>query len=307
MTELYVDGHYRMSAAGYCCRALSASRLGVPPRERPPSQERLLREASRQEALVVEDMEEQGWRVDHRQEETTLIYPPFKMKGHIDGLCRRNGSLHLLEIKTAGLFMFRRFVSDGLTAYPEYEWQISSYMHSYGSDFWPTMVVAKCRDNGELWPRDWPLAISEPPVSLDAILDKFILIEQTAREGELVDATYNEEADQCRWCRYDFLCVKDEVKLGELADDRLVAAAHNYAEAQELERAAKALKDPARKLLVAYMQQNSLERTAVAGHKCKLSEKTRKSTDYEELGKLLSEGDLQRVVKESTYSEFRMD
>jgi len=307
VTELYVDGYYRMSAAGSCPRVLSASRLGIPPKKRSPAMERLLREASRQEALVVEDVEERGWKVDNRQQEVTFFkFPTFKLRGHIDGLCRRNGSSHLLEIKTAGLFMFRRFVSKGLTAYPEYEWQISCYMHTLGESTWPAILVAKCRDNGELWPIDWPLEIAEPPVSMDAIAEKFTLIEQVVKEGELVDATYDEEADHCKWCRYDFLCVKDEVNIAEVADDRLISAAHDYSEAQELERTAKALKDPARKLLVAYMERNNLEQTPIGGHRCKLMQRIRKSTDYDELAKVLDESEWSKVVNEKPYQEFRM-
>ncbi|MEM3646836.1 MAG: hypothetical protein QW334_01640 [Thermofilum sp.] len=189
---------YRASATGYCLRLLTAARQGYEPLEKDRMLELAAREGRRHEEWIIEDLEEQGWRITDRGKSVVLHFPAFDIEGHIDGIARWGEREYLLEVKSMSRFQFRAFLRQGFSSFPEYTSQIATYHRVIDL---PILFAVKCRDTGEIR----SIELEVPPRPFSWVYDRLLTCELLSRKGRLAgpecDGGYRLAS-----CRYRYLC-----------------------------------------------------------------------------------------------------
>ena len=202
--------YYRASQLGNCARALTAARLGLPPRPPSDRSEYYFAEGHLYEEAAKERLREGGWETWGDQTEVILpIINKVAVRGHTDGFARKQEREFVLEVKSAGGNVFNKLLNTGfrnwLWSKPSYLWQISVYMHATGK---PALYVVMEREDVEKEDRgeviNWAKAtdstqfddlaggrvdrrvkiatLTEPPISRQDIRRKVLEIEVAARE-----------------------------------------------------------------------------------------------------------------------------
>ena len=310
---------YRMSSSGACPRILAAERLDYEPVPKTEATLTILKESSRHEDFVIEDLETIGFLISDRQKEYTLETPLITLVGHIDGIATRQGKVrqgmgsgvgsveqkHLLEVKALGRFTFDKFKRQGLSIYPEYQAQITCYAEA--AKFLPILLAVKCRDTGEIIKR----FLDKPPMDFNVILDKLHEVELCVRDGVLPEVTFDEKSDQCRWCRFRYLCTKEEKEetpAKEVTSPTLLEAAELYKEGKQYERMAEERIDQAKNVFIGHAKEQGLEKFRTGGLSISwLGERTKRFLSEKRLKELVDEKIIEQCYMESkVYPDLRI-
>jgi len=277
---------YGMSSVGDCSRVLSAMRLGY--EAVPQSQDDLdrLNHYTRCEALAGQQILDMGFRVEpstlcqhckdefgierhgiHVEKDTSL----FRLIGHLDRRVILDSGWKLpVEIKSLGPASWSRFAQHGFDDFPQYAAQEACYLSAESS---PGIYWVMRRDDGKSLKyivNDIKNEIDLPnfkkiklPITFSEIVNRLNDVEIYISEGIL---PLGEEDSNCWFCRYKFLCVKDEEKSLQLLNEPdLVRAAEDYKDALELESVAKSLKSDAVTKLVLHSKTTKIDKYRVSG------------------------------------------
>ena len=249
--------HYHGSEVGSCPRVLGATRLGYEAISFSEDEKTLLEEGLIHEGLIVSRLEAKGYTFTDRGRELVLDTPLYSLLMHIDGIAHRNGADYLFEAKALGRFTFAQFLKNGLSAFPQYEWQVSAYWSKIPL---PILMAVKCRDTGKLIVQ----IHDEPSVSIQTIVSKLEEVEAYAREGELIPHSCSEK----EWvrCRFRYLCPRGEPEPSQVAIlPNLVEAARTWREAQEVKDIADDMVERAKATFLAHCKETGNSKFWVEG------------------------------------------
>lgn len=140
------------------------------------------------EARVLRDFAAAGFEVTEGQREFEDLGGMFR--GHCDGVITlEDGERAILEIKSANDSSFKRFVSGGVAAKPEYEAQIHCYMGYAGLRLGVFVVENK---------NDQDLFVQRVP------FDPGVYESSRARAARILEAESPppKKTDDCFWCPY---------------------------------------------------------------------------------------------------------
>lgn len=236
--DAYVDDDgavaLRAYAIGHCSRSLWAALNEIDSEGFSDYIETIFAEGHMHEEAVRLQLESEGAEIDDQKEVVHWVIPgELKIVGHLDGYI--TNWEQIWENKALGKDGFRRFQNVGFDAYPDYPWQISTYMIATG---WPALYTVKSRDSGEII----RFVIDEPLITEAEINAKAIGVFQCWKSGEMP------VCDPERWqCSYRFLH-------DELAEDETIHTVEDpYIEAasgalMEVREQQKILKDKADEL-----------------------------------------------------------
>ena len=228
---------YRMSSAGGCPRALSASRQGYPAEPAPEWLETAAEEGKWHEQRVKGKLGEEGYNVFDEQREVRLEYPTFTLLGHIDGTVMSYGRTEgrLLEVKSMSQFEFDRWMREGFRGFHGYADQLTCYMEATGLK--EALYIVKNRSSGYEDRR----VIAEQPSDINAIVAKLAdiedwlarMVEPGAREG-LYPAEFDPNSLECRRCEYKQHCAPEPKELGSMEKADLESAAEEWRKGKRL-------------------------------------------------------------------------
>ncbi len=207
-----MDGtvYYRASALGGCINELVMFRRGEQSESKTTYIEQVMETGKEYEADIRvhvaqhEDMtvHSETWAVELE------IEPGHRVVGNTDGSLVKNDSRFGSEFKTLGEDAFKKFVRSGLETFPEYQWQLSVYMHALDMP-WVYAAAPRMREKEEEGWRFWvevdktyilPL-ITEPPIPLSRIRRKIRRI-NTLAEMDFSDLPPCEKAKFCSMVRF---------------------------------------------------------------------------------------------------------
>ncbi len=281
---------YGMSEVGDCPRVLAAKRCGHEAVSQTSEDIQRLNHYTALEAVAADQIEDLGYELDgagvclhcmgkygnerhgiHVEIDSTL----FELVGHLDRRININDVWYPVEIKSLGKASWTKFRNSQFKAFPGYAGQECVYLEAEGK---PGVYWVMERDSGESlkyivnYVKDDNL-LTLPgftninlPIDFSAIEDKLNEIEISVQSGVLPLGWDN--SDSCYFCRYKFLCVKEELDdkpSQNVINPELVEAASDYKYAAELEKMAEEIKVGARASLLQHCKQNSVEKYHVAG------------------------------------------
>ena len=245
--NVYVENNtvvYRASSLGHCPRALLAARRGMEPLPFPDFMYDRFEEGNRAEPIIMARFQSDNpdWKLDGSQDEISLLIGSnVIVRGHIDGFAVRKHDNKgcVVEAKALGPDWFNKFTKKGLAGLPDsYAWQVAIYMHATGADC--AVLVAGEKINGEIVDASkfHYLWIDTPPFTLEQIVDRVKAIEGKATDGDWPECL-NE------WlCQYPYLHDQPEIEsLSGMDEMKLDSFADRWAEAVEMEKRAKQIKD----------------------------------------------------------------
>lgn len=286
---------YRMSEAGYCVRFLAAKRLNYKPLPEPEFLKLAGKEGSRHEDWIISELIEEGHKITERQKEVKLEFPSFDLIGHIDG----RADDKVLEIKALGRFNFQKFEKARLSAFPQYQAQITCYMEATKLPAW---LLVKNRDTGGIL----ETVLDSPPLDFQSIYDSLLTVELYALKNLLHPAVRQDDFT-CRICRFRYLC------LDEMAEAKVVSAiqlplaqyAGQWRQAKAKIDEATALKEEAEQIFLQAVKDAGLKKLFVSGLNISyVSEGERESYPLELLRKVVPEEMLSQARKVSTRNEY---
>jgi len=275
---------YSMSSVGECPRALGANRLGYESLPETGDSQILLTHASRCEALAAQQLMDEGYRIEPSSQcqlcldrysaerygiHVEMDTPLLLLVGHLDRrLILDNNRKLPVEIKSLGRFTWEKFAKKGFEEFTSYIGQEACYLEAEKS---PGIYWVMNRDNGKSLKyivNDFDNSINlngfqkiTLPITYNTILDKLNQVEIAAQYGELLDG---EESDNCRWCRFKYLCSRPEEKKLKVEDTApLIEAARMYKEAHEMEKQAKEIKESAVFALLSHSKENKVDKYRV--------------------------------------------
>ena len=299
-----MKARYGMSEVGGCPRVLAAARLGHDPMPRPSEDEERLKHYSRMEQVAAEQIAEvTGCVLEnggyckpcdrngiHVELESTL----FLLVGHLDRRIKVNGAWYPVEIKSAGKSSWVKFQREQFAAFPGYAGQECAYLATEGK---PGVYWVIERDSGQALKYvvndeegvldSLGFAKIQLPVTFDQIEDKLNQVELMVQSGQL---PAGEASDECWWCGYRYLCVKEEKDskpATTVSDGGLVAAAGEYRYALELEKLVEEIKEEAKGVLLGYSKASGIDKYRVAG--LSVSYRGQKTKKYLDQGKIKSQ------------------
>lgn len=311
---------YRMSAVGDCARAIGAARLGKESLKNSEYSEIIMKESSRHESWIIEDLRSLGLQIEtggicpvclddrhgiHVQIETPL----FDLYGHMDGRVNIENFIFPLEIKAFGRFTYQDWANNKFKSFPYYKSQIACYMKAEQVN--TAMYVVKNRDTGQkslnvvggLRFRDWDTIPFDADEEFNAIIKKLNEIEIFAQDGILVDKVC--DYDEYSRCNYRYLCLpqaKEEIPI----DMSIKDAVDMYKEGSKLSEDGEKLQEQAKLVLLQHMKTNNLEKTRLLGLSLSYGGfKSKQTWDYSSLKKDVT--DWQKYVKSGKpYEDFRI-
>lgn len=212
----------RASAIGKCSRALWAALNDVQPMAPTERLEAIFDEGHLHEKAVREVLESEGAEMSPQEEVELWIIPgALRVVGHVDG--NVVNWKQVWEGKALGKEGFRKFKNVGFDAYPDYAWQISTYMIALDL---PALYTVKNRDDGEIL----RLVIDTPPITLEEITNKCLALYTAYKDHEMP------ACDPERWmCSFFFLHDEqaDDEPLTFVDDPYIEAAAGALVEIRE--------------------------------------------------------------------------
>ena len=214
-----IDGtaYYRASALGGCINELVMFRRGEQSESKTTYIEQVMETGKEYEAEVrVHVAQHVAVTVLSDSEPIQLeVDPGHVIVGNTDGRVQGNGLRHDtaerelgIEIKTLGEDAFKKFVRSGLETFPEYQWQLSVYMHASELP-WLYAAAPRLREKED---DEWTFTveiedtkilplITEPPIPLSRIRRKVRRINVLA-EMEFGDLPICEKAKFCSMVRF---------------------------------------------------------------------------------------------------------
>jgi len=280
---------YSMSAMGSCPRVLAAEKLG---HEAPPmTSEDLTR---LEYYTMCEDIAaKQITNLGYELEPSTLCQtclekygntrygihveidtPLFVLLGHLDRRLILPNRRLPVEIKSAGRFIWPKFAKEEFNAFTGYAGQEACYLEAEQS---PGIYWVLNRDTGEPLKyivNDFKNEINLEgfkkitlPVTYEEIIDKLNQVEIAVQYGELPEG---EDSDNCRYCKYGFLCskapkIESEDKTEVIKIPSLVEAARMYRQGHAMEGEGKSLKETAVISLLSHAKDNNIPKYKVGG------------------------------------------
>lgn len=274
--SVYVEGDrtvFRASALGGCLRALVAARLGYTPLPFDEASELRMGEGNLHEPAILSWLEaDQGWMVGRRQEELeVLVGQRLVIRCHPDGVAVRRDDSRVAEAKAMGADPFKRWVTEGFSAFDRYAWQMSVEMLS--ADL-PGLFVVKNRNTGE----HHVTLVDEMPVPAAKIKARVAQVEAIAQRGDFPDCD-----TAYLWnCPYRYLHDQKELTVPGAVDDAEVdALAGAYDRARTLATQADTMKKLARDRIADVVRDRKKIKTGSWSVSCSLQ--TRKTLDMAKL------------------------
>ncbi len=215
-----IDGtvYYRASALGGCINELVMFRRGEQSESKTTYIEQVMETGKEYEAEVrIHVAQHVDVAVLSDSEPIQLeVDPGHVIVGNTDGRVQGKGLRHDtaerelgIEIKTLGEDAFKKFVRSGLETFPEYQWQLSIYMHAVGLP-WLYAAAPRMREKDEdgEW-RFWVEVdktkildlIDKPPIPLSRIRRKIRRI-NTLAQMDFDDLPPCEKAKFCSMVRF---------------------------------------------------------------------------------------------------------
>jgi len=254
-----------------------------------------------------------------------LTTPLIRLVGHLDDTVVHRGEDYPLgwkdyplEIKNLGRFTFDKFRRNQFADFPEYEAQEALYLAAKDSS---GIYAVRCRDNGrmltytvgdgipdELTEKLRQVEASEfgrlPKPDADKILDKLNWVELNVQDGELPTGEFEEGSNQCRWCKFRFLCLREEKEekgVKEESSPSLIESGVQYKEGFELEKQGKEMKESAKLALLSHAKNNKIDKFRIAGlvSVSYLGQAIKKYPDEKLLKELVPEDILKKIYKET--------
>lgn len=313
---------FRMSAAGYCPKRLSARLLGTAASSPPPWLSSSAEEGNWHEARIKQELRDLGCVVDNEQLEVKLEFPEFLMVGHIDGTIQLSkavlsssspfelvfwntrpkdldlSQVHLLEVKSFSFLEYQRWTNGEFANFPHYAAQSVCYERALSKGI---MVYAvKDRSNGarRLY------VIKGEQSSMPAIVDKLQEVVYFTSKGQLAPAEYDIDSIECRRCEFRIqLCAPIKAQV----DDAVIEqAAANYIEGRAMEKEGKALADEAKDLLVKFANDKGYNRWDVGGYTVSYSHYPRETISIKRLGELMPREQFEEAISVSNIDRVRV-
>lgn len=241
---------YRMSSAGYCPRALSATRLNMVAEQAPKYLESSAKEGNWHETRIKYELHEQDYTVYSEQEEIKIKQELYDLVGHIDGKVEKENVVQLLEVKSMSQYEFDRWMAGGFTAFPQYAAQIACY--SYATNIKKVLYIVKNRNNGFVDRRELDLEQLNGLFQIEGILEKLNMIELLVQAGELTEAEFDSSSIECKRCKYKYLCLPEPKAIEDIDMQILHDNIERYREAIKAVKKAQAIADDAKSILQMY-------------------------------------------------------
>jgi len=268
---------YGMSGIYKCPRVISAERLGYEGTPQEPADIEKLKHYTRMEAIAAAQLTDLGYdlveggkctycenvykniRMGIHVEIDTAMY---EIVGHMDRLLLYNGRQFPIEIKSAGKSTMTKFASKQFEAFQTYAGQECCYLHASKS---PGVYFMMNRDSGENLKyvvNDFKNELNLPgfekielPIKFQDIIDRLNSVEIDVQEGKLSEAI---ESDDCFFCKYKFLCNKEEDKKAVVVkDEELNKASKEYIKGLNMIKDGEKLKKSSTMVLLNYAKSNS--------------------------------------------------
>lgn len=282
---------FRMSEAGGCQLAMAARKLGYEPLPESKESQTIMEEASEDEFRVKRKLISKGLSLCsngspvtctrcgaggyHVEIETELV----KIVGHLDDyIYTPHEKMMPLEIKNLGRFSWNKFHKSNLEGFPEYKAQFALYLeasHSLGG-----VYITRCRDHGllliytvgEVYPQlvEKLRVLGEvtqlPMPDINSVLDKIHYVQLLVESSELPPAEFAEGTPQCSWCRWKYLCSKEEKEEAKkVTEPNLLEAAAKWREGKELATQGEAMKEEAQLAFLNHAKTNKIDKYRVGG------------------------------------------
>ena len=209
-----IDGtvYYRASAIGGCINELVMFRRGEQSESKTTYIEQVMETGKEYEADVrVQVAQQADYTIESESEPVQLeVDPGHVIVGNTDGWMMTMGLAPVgTEFKTLGEDAFKKFVRSGLETFPEYQWQLSIYMHAVGLP-WVYAAAPRMREKGE--DGEWKFwvevdktkildLIDKPPIPLSRIRRKIRRI-NTLAQMDFTDLPPCEKAKFCSMVRF---------------------------------------------------------------------------------------------------------
>lgn len=203
--------YYRASALGGCVNELVMFRRGEQSESKTTYIERVMEAGKEYEADIrVQVAQQADYVIESESESVQLeVDPGHIIVGNTDGRMSWGLSTVGTEFKTLGEDTFKKFVRSGLETFPEYQWQLSIYMHAVGLP-WLYAAAPRMREKDEdgEW-RFWVEVdqtkildlIDEPPIPLSRIRRKVRRI-NTLAQMDFSDLPPCEKTKFCSMVRF---------------------------------------------------------------------------------------------------------
>ena len=271
---------YFMSEAGDCPKALAAARMSYEPVKPNIRSERIMRSGTRHEEWIAKDIaEESGFEIssagpcmqcalefgrDVSGFHVELDMPLFRLVGHIDRFVSLGDTKYPMEIKSMGLWAFRKWKKEGMGGNLGYAAQEACYLRASGPK---GFYVVRCRDDDETLKYvigDQFTGFSEMvlPITFDEVLANLTIAEEAVRAGMLPTVEQNDK--RCRWCRFPYLCdSRPKEAVIEVKDLEEVAAL--WREGNQMSSDGEMMVDAAKGMFVSYAQEKKQEKFSAGG------------------------------------------
>lgn len=275
---------YRMSSAMHCPKSLVAARLGYEPAVTTEQSKLAMKEGSRHECWVAEDVAgrlkldlldagmcrechdefgdvRHGFHVEMATDELRLV-------GHLDRIVIGFG--WIVEIKALGRYRFQSFAKNHFDNFLDYAGQLACYCEAHEK---PGLFCVKNRDSGQVLVYDIPYGgvgtglagldgQIELPVTWGQVYTNVSKAEYYTQRQELPPEEY--EAKKCRWCNYKYLCVEEKPSDGpNVTSAVLVEAAEQWKQAKAMADEAEQLQETAKETFLQYAKAQKQERFRV--------------------------------------------
>ncbi|MFQ5524238.1 MAG: hypothetical protein ACE5F5_11805 [Acidimicrobiia bacterium] len=202
--------YYRASALGGCINELVFLAKGEQPAEKSDYIQQVLQAGQDWEGPVRERLaSDAGYEITPGEPAILEVAPGHVVVGNTDGKAIDGDEVLGVEIKTLGEESFGDFCRSGLDKFPEYQWQLSCYMHATGLP-WLYAAAPRLRSKDEdgNWEFDIDLdqihvlpVITEAPIPLSRIRRKVRRI-NTLVEMDPADLPPCEKAKFCSMSRF---------------------------------------------------------------------------------------------------------
>jgi hypothetical protein len=274
---------YTMSEIGGCERALCADRLGNKPTALSAQNLKDLAYYTMCESLVAQQLMNEGFRIEsgglclackskygiERQGiHVEMSLPLFNLIGHLDRRVVIGDKRYPVEIKSLGKGSYDKFWKGKFDDFKPYAWQECCYLEA---EKVPGLYVVMNRDSGRLQKyivNDFENSLQidgfehiELPVKFSEIVDKIENIEILASCNEMPEV----ECENYWFCRYKFLCQKQEEKFKSLDSPELLGAGKMYREGDRLEKQGKDMKETSKAALLAHSKANVINKFKAGG------------------------------------------
>lgn len=223
----------RPSSVGKCIRALVYHASGIQPDKFPDRAMLVFEDGNIHELLILDHIkktvfEVHEWKGKKQRIEIADINGK-KMTGEIDGLITdplRN--TRLLEIKSINHFGFERLKDEPL---PEHRAQANLYLHGLRQAEMPieeALILYKNKNTSAM--KEFLIQYDEQAALND--IQRFILIDEMAKRGEIPARPYSPDDWHCQYCRWQGHCWQNY-------PDEVAALSKDVVLSEEIETAAR--------------------------------------------------------------------